>query len=251
VASDVPAHDLLVLYEDLGRQVSSTIGVAGAMQAVVTVAARALPSADFASITRRQRQTFETVASTHETATRVDELQYDLLSGPCVDAIQESHVFHVDDLATDPRWPRFGRSAADSFGVHSVLSIRLALDQHNEMAGLNLYAVKRGAFDEPNSTLGTLLAAQASVAVSAAIERERAANLAAALETNREIGVAIGILMHRYKITREQGFDLLRVASQHAHRKLRDIAKDVADTGDLQLPPSPRRTTPKPGPATR
>jgi hypothetical protein len=42
--------------------------------------------------------------------------------------------------------------------------------------------------------------------------------------------------MTQHKFTREQAFDLLRIASQHTHRKLAAIAVEVADTGTLTLP---------------
>ena len=42
--------------------------------------------------------------------------------------------------------------------------------------------------------------------------------------------------MNQHKITRGQAFDLLRIASQHGHRKLVQIATEVADTGILNLP---------------
>jgi hypothetical protein len=64
-------------------------------------------------------------------------------------------------------------------------------------------------------------------------QRVRAANLEVALETNREIGQAIGILMATDQITADQAFDQLRSASQHMHRKLRTIAADVVETGTL------------------
>ena len=47
--------------------------------------------------------------------------------------------------------------------------------------------------------------------------------------------------MMKHKLTRQQAFDLLRVASQHSNRKLRDIAVEVADTGTLDLPSTPQR----------
>ena len=47
--------------------------------------------------------------------------------------------------------------------------------------------------------------------------------------------------MHQHKITQQQAFDLLRIASQHTHRKLVDIATEVAETGTLELPSLPRR----------
>ena len=62
-----------------------------------------------------------------------------------------------------------------------------------------------------------------------------------ALESSREIGTAIGILMARELCTADQAFDLLRVASQHTHRKLRDIAAHVKETGALPDLPAHHR----------
>lgn len=65
---------------------------------------------------------------------------------------------------------------------------------------------------------------------------EEAAHLRVALDSNREIGKALGILMLTYKLTSQQAFDLLRGVSQHTHRKLRDVAVDVTETGTLDIP---------------
>jgi AmiR/NasT family two-component response regulator len=81
-----------------------------------------------------------------------------------------------------------------------------------------------------------LLATHAGLAVSAVMLREKAENLVAALATNRDIGVAMGILMATHKIPRQQAFDLLRIVSQHTHCKLHDIAADVAESGTLEMP---------------
>jgi AmiR/NasT family two-component response regulator len=63
----------------------------------------------------------------------------------------------------------------------------------------------------------------------------------AALQSNRDIGAALGVLMARMLVTREQAFDLMRIASQRTNRKLRDIAADVLDTGTLALLEQPQR----------
>jgi len=100
-------------------------------------------------------------------------------------------VFRTGDLGTDPRWPEFGRRAAD-LGVHSMLSFRLFLEDDDLIARLNLYATARDAFDGTAEIIGTLLASHGALAVSAAGARELAAHLRRALTTNREIGVAMG-----------------------------------------------------------
>ena len=62
------------------------------------------------------------------------------------------------------------------------------------------------------------------------------ANLKIALESSREIGAAIGILMNRCRVSYEQAFDILREASQRTHRKLREVAADLVYTGSLDEP---------------
>jgi AmiR/NasT family two-component response regulator len=63
--------------------------------------------------------------------------------------------------------------------------------------------------------------------------RRRIENLEIALQTNRRIGVAIGILMSRHGTSEERAFEMLAQASQLSNRKLREIADAVAYEGDL------------------
>ena len=45
----------------------------------------------------------------------------------------------------------------------------------------------------------------------------------------------MGILMQHHRFTREEAFDVLRVASQNSKRKLADIAAHVVETGALPI----------------
>lgn len=63
--------------------------------------------------------------------------------------------------------------------------------------------------------------------------RRTMTNLQAALDSNREIGAAMGILMATHRISQSQAFDLLRAASQCSNRKLRDVASEVVFMGML------------------
>jgi AmiR/NasT family two-component response regulator len=68
-------------------------------------------------------------------------------------------------------------------------------------------------------------------------------NLEKALDTSREIGTAVGVLMSAHKLTREQAFDLLRIASQRSNRRVQELAIEVVDTGSLpQMPRGSRRS---------
>jgi AmiR/NasT family two-component response regulator len=61
-----------------------------------------------------------------------------------------------------------------------------------------------------------------------------AENLERALVSNRRIGMAIGILMERHRLTEERAFDRLRDLSQRSNVKLRVVAEQLIYTGDTQ-----------------
>ena len=48
-----------------------------------------------------------------------------------------------------------------------------------------------------------------------------------ARDSNRRIGMAMGIVMNQRQIDEGHAFDVLRRTSQNTNRKLRDIAEDV------------------------
>jgi AmiR/NasT family two-component response regulator len=66
--------------------------------------------------------------------------------------------------------------------------------------------------------------------------RRSIADLTAALETNRDIGAAIGIVMATRGLESDAAFDMLRQVSQARHTKLRDVAREVVATRKLVVP---------------
>lgn len=227
------------MFAHVGRDLVTYQSIDDVLGAITARAVRLVPSAEHAAISRGRDHRFETVAATDELPPQVDQIQYDLGSGPCMDAALEGCVFRIGDLPTSERWPEFGRRAAERYGVCSMLSVRIFLEDDDLLAGLNLYASDRDAFDESDQTTAMLLATHGALAFTAARRQSKIDNLERALKTSRQIGVAIGILMANHKVTDQQAFDLLRIASQASHRKLHDIADEVMTTGTLSLPPEP------------
>jgi ANTAR domain/GAF domain len=234
--------ELSELFGAIGAELVSTGEPDAVLSRLTALAARQVPGAEYAGVTfGRAGQRFSTVAATDEVVHRTDEIQYELGSGPCVDALIEKPVYNAADLRTDPRWPEFGRRAVEKAGIVSMLSFRLYHERDGDLvSGLNMYSHRPHAFEESSETIGLLLATHGALAVERAQVQKKADNLAMALKTSREIGVAMGILMHANKITRDKAFDLLRIASQHGHRKLADIAAEVAETGALPAVPNRR-----------
>lgn len=199
---------------------------------LVRQAVRLIPTADWVSVTTLSRGHFSTVASSAPTAVDVDLLQYENGSGPCVDAVLEDGIFITGDVAREPRWRPFGEQAQERFGVRSMLALRLhLLDDSGAIAGLNVFSTKADAFTEADVDRARLLATHCALLVTAMQARDKADSLVEALQSNREIGIAVGVLMASRGLTREQAFDVLRYVTQTSDRDLRDVAAEVAQTG--------------------
>lgn len=241
---DVPAPGAQSVSSELLEYVASLLNGAphdeaqedalSLLDSVVARAAQLVGDAEWASITVLRQRTLRTVVSSHDQAVQADTIQYELRSGPCVDAAVDDAVYLTGDIRSDARWPEYGRRVHEELGVQSVLAYRLQLlGDDSADAALNVYSTSLDAFDDDAVRHGTLLATQCALLVSAHLANDRAANLVQALGSNREIGVAMGVLMNQHHVTRDEAFAMLRVASQDSNRKLVDVATQVADTGEL------------------
>ncbi|GAA3634729.1 ANTAR domain-containing protein [Microlunatus ginsengisoli] len=65
------------------------------------------------------------------------------------------------------------------------------------------------------------------------ISQQHAEQLQEALRTSRRIGAAIGIVMASRKVNETDAFLLLTRASQNTNRKVRVVADEVVETGDI------------------
>jgi hypothetical protein len=204
-------------------------------QGLLAAVIKHLRGADAASISELRCGKFLTLAASDQAAWDGDALQYELGSGPCVDAIIERTVFAPIDLMTDSRWPVFGPKVAETLGFRSMLSLRLLTDVPDTIYGLNIYGRQPEAFDRRAVLCGLLVGTYASSVVLSSGSRETILNLEKALQSNRQIGMAVGVIMATYRLTPERSFELLRLASMNHNRKLRDIADSVVLTGTLDL----------------
>ena len=89
---------------------------------------------------------------------------------------------------------------------------------------LSLTAVTSGAGSVQGIVATGVDVTQARAASS---EHDRAEQMRAAVESNRVIGAAVGIMMARRGLSQDEAFALLSRASQRSNRKLRDIAAAI------------------------
>lgn len=163
---------------------------------------------------------------------KVAEVSRSTGEGIAWQTLRSRATVRVEDLETESRWPQFTARLRTETPIRSALGHCLSLD--NLVHGAMLLCSDRpGFFTDPIRGFADVYAEHAAIALARVVDHERAENLETALQSNREIGMAIGILMVRCSLTDEAAFDLLRVTSQRQHRKLRDIAAETVYSGEL------------------
>jgi len=198
------------------------------MRSIVTKALEVVPTCDFCAVVQRTHGKLRTGASTSPVIAACDDLQYQLGEGPSLDVSTRTEICLVADTKRDVRWPRWRTRVAD-YGIGSVLAIRLSTSAQN-LGVLSLYSTRSSAFDVDDIGMAFAFATHAAVALYAA---RQSAGLGNAVETRHLVGVAQGILMNRYGLGLEPAFRVLRRYSNGSNLKLRDVARLVAQQGDL------------------
>ena len=210
--------------------------------AIVHAAVRVVDGCHHASIMHRNRDgSFTTAAATDDVAKTVDALERQLREGPCLDAILEDDPQVEHDLAaTDTRWPALAREVLSRTPVRSAAGFRI-VSGNRKIGALNLFSDVEDGIDGASVDQAIILAAFASVAVGALDAREEARTLSAGLESNREIGKAIGLMMAFHKVSDAEAFELLRKASQDMNIKLAEVAREVVEHHNTGHPSGGRR----------
>jgi GAF domain-containing protein len=224
---DESAVELAQMFADIAHGLAAAPSLDDTLDRVVELAVTAVPGCEYAGVSwLRHDQVIETPACSDPIVAECDAAQYEYGEGPCVEAAWEGEFYVVDDLFTDPRWPKFAARAVQ-LGMRSMLACQLSAPQRT-VGALNLYATTPAAFDEEAQQIATVYAAHASIALA---NRRLQRDLKQAYESRGVIGQAVGILVERHRVTPDAAFEMLVRASQNRHVKLRNLAKYVVETG--------------------
>lgn len=232
-----PPHfgELAETFAKVARLLRSEQSVQATLDKIVELAVRTIDGCDHAGVTFVESGKMRTPAASDDVPRLVDAIQYAAGEGPCLDAIRVHEVFQTDDLRQEDRWPSFARRAADETGVISMLCYRLFIEV-DTMGSLNLYSKAQAGFDAEDYAVGSVFAAHAAVALSAANRQD---HLEKAIETRDVIGQAKGIIMARQHVSADEAFEILRRGSQRLNRKLRDVAEELTTGTNSEPDPPP------------
>ncbi|WP_020389276.1 GAF and ANTAR domain-containing protein [Kribbella catacumbae] len=182
--------------------------------------------------------------------------------GLCASAILQGEPWEISDAAVDPR-ALLNPLVTGELGLRFYLGIPLTTHDHHNLGTLCVIDREpRQATADQIDTLSDLaeivmdemelrLSARRLVALeeqarldvealAAAAQRE-ADTLQGGIDTNRQIGQALGLLMERYQIDADRAFEVLKRYSQDSNRKLVIVAEELILT--RELPPDPQASS--------
>jgi len=202
------------------------------LRRVAELAKQSLGGVEDVSLTMIEDGRPRTVVFTGPLAVDLDERQYELGFGPCVDAARTGQTIIIDHDRDDTPyrdWARIARRA----GVRHTVSVGLPLAQRS-IGGLNIYKTAEGPVPAGFREHAQMFARYAAVAVinvtSYAKAADEAAGLRIAMQSRAVIEQAKGIVMARNRCTPDEAFNLLTRLSQHRNIKLRDLSRIIVDS---------------------
>jgi hypothetical protein len=208
----------------LAKLVYAGSGSQEVLDAICHTAVEIIPGADHACIsTLGKDQQLETQASSDEVASLMDRLESEAHEGPCVDSIVDDSVQYDADITVACKWPRLAELTLSRSPVRGMVGYQL-LDGLDSRAAFNVFSDTPGALTQESADVGAVLAAFTSVALAAAQRQASADTLRRGLESNREIGKAVGLLMAAHQVSDEEAFQILRTASSRTNTKLAELA---------------------------
>lgn len=131
---------------------------------IVEYAPRVCVGCDLAGLFVVANELVITAACTDRVVGDLDQLQFELDEGPCLDAVSERATYQARDLAVDRQWPRFG-IAAQRAGIRSVLAIPLATEGIRALA---FYGYAPDTFQDDRLALATTFGTVAAIALDSA-----------------------------------------------------------------------------------
>lgn len=210
----------------LGNPVASSLP-----QRLVLACGDALPVSGVGMVLMTDDGPAGTVAATDGPAEIMEELQFTLGEGPCVDSSRSGRPVLQPDLALSgpARWPGFSAGALEA-GIRAVFAfplrvgaIRLGvLDLYRDVPGILTDAELTEALSFADAATSILLHLQAQ-------DSEDGTGLIRVIEDRAEVHQATGMVAVHADVSLAQALVLLRARAFAAERPIISLARDVLD----------------------
>jgi hypothetical protein len=198
------------------------------------------------AVMTRSARSRELVYATDTTARQLDELQYTIGEGPCLDAYlhdEPQYYPALDNVDQTSRWPTFAADATQ-LGVHAVFAFPVP-DGRRPMGVLELYRHTAGSLADAEYACAATCAAEISrrlqlnwkahaahfdspgQAIDAAATAGAKSDKLADAFTRTQIHIAAGMLAVRLAVNTDEAIDRLRAYSYACDRPISSVAADI------------------------
>lgn len=200
---------------------------------LVTSCAQTLPVTGVGLVVMTDMGPGNMLAATDGPARLMEELQFTLGEGPCVDAsISRRPVLQPDLARTGPaRWPGFAAGALEA-GIAAIFALPLQVGGIR-VGVLDIYRDVPGVLEDAD--LGVALAfADSATTVLLHLQADARADelnpgLTDSIGFRAEVHQATGMIAIQAAVTLAQALVLLRARAFAAERPISDVARDVVD----------------------
>ena len=192
-------------------------------------------------------QPHASICTTGEVSALLEELQYTLGEGPCVDAFRFGRAVLEPDLEAPvvARWPAFGPPAVAS-GARAVFGFPISVASVR-LGALNLYRDRPGPLTAEQQTDAAILATVAGRAVIAMQTGAGPEALSAELEAGTDFRLVVhqatGMVAEQLTISVTEALIRLRAHAFSQDRPITDVANDVV-AGRLRFGERPSDPSP-------
>jgi hypothetical protein len=174
------------------------------------------------------------VGAANEISSHLEELQFSLGEGPCLDSLALGRpVLHPDlEVSGLDRWPAYSRASLDA-GINAVFAFPLQIGSIR-LGALDIYRDRPGALDEvllvealafADAALMVLLHLQDHMPLDQGLHTEFWVGPA----TRREVHQATGMVSVQASIGLDEALMLLRARAFSEERPVLDVARDVVE----------------------
>jgi hypothetical protein len=173
----------------------------------------------------------KTLWATDPTAMRLEELQFTLGEGACVEAARTGCAVLVPDVGAEAaggtRWPVFAAAVAEDSGVGAVFALPLQLGTIN-LGVLDLYRTRPGPMTDEQLREAIRVADTAAIMLlGLRTDPGDGQWLDSSWTSYAEVHQATGMVLAQLGVSAQEAFARLRGYAFAEDRLLRDVARDV------------------------
>jgi hypothetical protein len=180
------------------------------------------------------------LCATDAVAARMDELQFTIGHGPCLEAFLHQQPVMVSDLgepAAVVRWPVFASEVLGELDVHGVFAFPIVAAGGARLGVLELYRYAAGSLSEDHCEAAAALAEQLGSAVLDELGRYRGSPSERGIAVPRgrhvwartDISTALGMTAVRLGVPTEDASAWLRAQAYARSRSISSLAGDIVE----------------------